>query len=133
MLLIIVIFFRVFALRAWIVLGLWFALQVFSGLSTPTTGGGVAYWAHAGGFGAGLILTLPLWLRRGGSGYWSRTEGHPPHPEARLPAAEDLDPAGAAALTAVSRAEAWPGGRTAPRSPPGPSAPRTAPRPRAAS
>jgi membrane associated rhomboid family serine protease len=84
-LVIIVIFFRVFALRAWIVLGLWFALQVFSGLSTPTTGGGVAYWAHAGGFGAGLILILPLWLRRGGQGYWSRTDGHPPHPDATYP------------------------------------------------
>jgi membrane associated rhomboid family serine protease len=84
-LVIFIIFFRVFALRAWIVLGLWFALQVFSGLSTPTTGGGVAYWAHAGGFGAGLILTLPVWRRRGGSGYWSRTDGHPPHPEASYP------------------------------------------------
>ncbi len=45
----------------------------------------MAYWAHAGGFGAGLILTLPLWLRRGGQGYWSRTDGHPPHPDATYP------------------------------------------------
>lgn len=84
-LLIIVIFFRVFALRAWIVLGVWFALQVFSGLSTPTDGGGVAYWAHAGGFGAGLVLALPLWRRRGGRAFWNRTQGQPPHPETSYP------------------------------------------------
>ena len=80
-----VIFFRVFALRAWTVLGLWFALQLFSGFSTPTEDGGVAYWAHIGGFLAGLVLALPVWLRRGGSGYWARTHGEPPHPEAKYP------------------------------------------------
>jgi len=30
----------------------------------------------------GLVLTVPLFLRRGGSRHWERTEGHPPHPEA---------------------------------------------------
>jgi membrane associated rhomboid family serine protease len=80
-----IIFFRVFALKAWIVLGLWFALQLFSGFSTPTEGGGVAYWAHVGGFVAGLVLTLPVWLRRGAKGFWARTEGHPPHPDATYP------------------------------------------------
>ncbi len=78
-----VIFFRVFALKAWIVLGLWFALQLFSGFSTPTEGGGVAYWAHVGGFAAGLALTVPVWRRRGARGYWASTDGRPPHPEAR--------------------------------------------------
>jgi len=34
-----------------------------------------------GGFAAGLVLTLPLWLKRGGKSFWSRTHGHPPHPE----------------------------------------------------
>ncbi len=76
-----VIFFRIFALPAWIILGIWLGLQVFSGLATPTGGGGVAYWAHVGGFIAGLVLTVPIWLRRGGQGYWRQTEGHPPHPE----------------------------------------------------
>ena len=80
-----VIFFRVFALRAWIVLVLWFALQLFSGFASPTDGGGVAYWAHVGGFAAGGVLTLPFWLRRGGRGYWQDTEGHPPHPQAQYP------------------------------------------------
>jgi membrane associated rhomboid family serine protease len=64
-------------------LGLWFGLQIFGGLSVDTSGGGVAYWAHAGGFVLGLGLTLPVWLRRGAQNYWRRTDGHPPHPEAR--------------------------------------------------
>jgi len=79
------IFFRIFAIPAWIVLGLWFALQVFSGLSTPSNAGGVAYWAHAGGFVAGLVLTLPVWLRRGARDYWQATRGKPPHPETQFP------------------------------------------------
>jgi hypothetical protein len=33
----------------------------------------------------GWCLTLPVWLRRGGRGYWQRTEGQPPHPEAQYP------------------------------------------------
>lgn len=75
-----VIFFRVFAIPAWAVLGVWFGLQVFSGLAVPGDQGGVAYWAHAGGFAAGLLLALPAFLRRGGRGYWRRNAGHPPHP-----------------------------------------------------
>ena len=49
---------------------------------TPNDMGGVAYWAHAGGFAAGLLMTIPLWRRRGGPAFWRRTHGHPPHPEA---------------------------------------------------
>ncbi|MEI4262682.1 rhomboid family intramembrane serine protease [Roseovarius sp. D0-M9] len=82
-LIIFIVFFRILPLPAWIMLGLWFVFQLFGGLSTPTTGGGVAYWAHAGGFVIGAILTLPLLLRRGGAEFWDRTDGHPPHPEAR--------------------------------------------------
>ena len=78
---IIVIFFRVFTLPASVMLGIWFALQVFGGFSTPAQGSGVAFWAHAGGFVAGIVLTLPVWLRRGGAGFWNRTHGQPPHPE----------------------------------------------------
>jgi membrane associated rhomboid family serine protease len=77
-----VIFFRIFAIPAWIVLGIWLAIQVFSGAVTPTDAGGVAYFAHIGGFLAGLVLAGPVWLRRGAAGFWKRTEGHPPHPEA---------------------------------------------------
>lgn len=45
--------------------------------------GGVAYWAHAGGFMAGVALSYPLWQRLGGRAFWSRCLGQPPHPEAR--------------------------------------------------
>ena len=38
--------------------------------------------AHLYGFVAGLVLSLPVWLRRGGPGFWSRTHGVPPHPVA---------------------------------------------------
>jgi len=72
---------RILPVPAWLMLGLWFGVQVLAGAATPTDGGGVAYWAHAGGFVAGLGLTLPFWLWRGGPGYWARTRGHPPHPE----------------------------------------------------
>jgi membrane associated rhomboid family serine protease len=86
------IFFRIFAIPAWIVLGIWFAVQLFSGLATPGDAGGVAYWAHAGGFIAGLALTLPVWLRRGAGGYWHATEGHPPHPPTEFAAARSNIP-----------------------------------------
>jgi len=41
-------------------LGFWFILQLFSGTVTLTYGvpSGVAYWAHVGGFVAGLSLAL---------------------------------------------------------------------------
>ncbi len=46
---------------AWAVLGLWFVLQLFNGAISlgVTTGitGGVAFFAHIGGFVAGLLLT----------------------------------------------------------------------------
>ncbi|MDH5529434.1 MAG: rhomboid family intramembrane serine protease [Paracoccaceae bacterium] len=85
-LLIFIVFFRVFSIPAWLVLGIWFGLQVIGGFGAPAAEGGVAYWAHAGGFLAGVILTLPLWLRRGAAGFWRRTHGHPPHPDAEYTA-----------------------------------------------
>jgi membrane associated rhomboid family serine protease len=47
------------------VLGLWFALQLLSSvLISEQGGGGVAWFAHIGGFIAGLIL-IPVFKRRG--------------------------------------------------------------------
>ncbi|MEO6300370.1 MAG: rhomboid family intramembrane serine protease [Paracoccaceae bacterium] len=63
-LVIFVIFFRIFAIRAWIVLAIWMGLQLYSGASDPTGESGVAYWEHIGGFATGMLLTVPLWLRR---------------------------------------------------------------------
>ena len=81
-LLIFIIFFRIIPIPAWIVLGVWFALQVASGAAMPADMGGVAYWAHAAGFVAGLVLTLPVFWRLGGPVFWNRHHGAPPHPEA---------------------------------------------------
>lgn len=42
----------------------WIALQVASGLSTwGRAGGGVAWWAHVGGFAAGTVLARSMWVR----------------------------------------------------------------------
>lgn len=42
---------------ALVVLGFWFVMQLFSGVATlGYEGGGVAFWAHVGGFVGGLIL-----------------------------------------------------------------------------
>ena len=47
---------------ALVVIGLWFALQLFSGIGSVASnvdeGGGVAYMAHIGGFVAGLLTFL---------------------------------------------------------------------------
>lgn len=80
-----VIFFRIIALPAFLMLGVWFGMQLLGGFATPTDGGGVAYWAHAGGFVAGLVLAVPVWLARGGPAFWTRTQGLPPHPVASYP------------------------------------------------
>ena len=56
-------FSQIIYLRASIVLGFWFALQLFNSLMTPSGGGGVAFGAHIGGFIAGIAL-IPLFKRR---------------------------------------------------------------------
>jgi membrane associated rhomboid family serine protease len=46
---------------AWLMLGYWFLLQFLSGLPTlARQEGGVAFWAHVGGFVAGALLVYPL-------------------------------------------------------------------------
>jgi len=67
MLFIFVVFYRVFALPAWLVLLWWFGLQVLMGLPELAQAGdltgGVAVWAHVGGFVAGALL-IRLFERR---------------------------------------------------------------------
>lgn len=82
-LIILIVLNRILPLPAWLMLALWFAMQLFGGLSTPADAGGVAYWAHAGGFAAGVAFCLPLWLKRGGPAFWMRHGGAPRHPETR--------------------------------------------------
>jgi len=45
-----------FELPAVLFLGLWFLSQVFSGMLAGPEAGGVAWWAHIGGFVAGMFL-----------------------------------------------------------------------------
>ena len=66
-----------FYLPAWVTLGYWFALQFVSGAATSIanysdTRGGVAFWAHVGGFVVGitLIKLIPERPRRYRYGTW---------------------------------------------------------------
>ena len=43
---------------------LWLATQVFSSVASLTTSTGIAWWAHLGGFGTGLVLAPVLRRRR---------------------------------------------------------------------
>jgi len=91
-LLILIVYFRIFSIPAFIMLGLWFAMQVFGSLTSDPDQGGVAYWAHTGGFAVGLVMCVPLWLKRGATAYWNRTHGHPPHPEHKYKLTESRIP-----------------------------------------
>jgi membrane associated rhomboid family serine protease len=57
------IFFTSIALPAWAMIGYWFILQVLSGLFSGGDMGGVAFWAHVGGFIAGVVL-IKLFARQ---------------------------------------------------------------------
>lgn len=61
-------FFWTVRLPALLLLGYWFLIQVFTGFKMQAiqsaTEGGVAWWAHVGGFMAGMILALTLRPRR---------------------------------------------------------------------
>jgi membrane associated rhomboid family serine protease len=53
--------FFIFTLPAYVFIGYWIALQALNGfLNIGAIGGGVAFFAHVGGFGTGLILALLL-------------------------------------------------------------------------
>jgi hypothetical protein len=56
------IFFQIIELPAYIFLGIWFLIQIYSGMMELGIGadaGGVAWWAHIGGFAMGSAL-LPF-------------------------------------------------------------------------
>ena len=80
-------------LPAFVVLGLWFVLQFFNGVAALSpalqSGGGVAFWAHIGGFAFGALLAMlffprerfgsqapprrpDAWGMRRGGGLWQR-------------------------------------------------------------
>jgi membrane associated rhomboid family serine protease len=51
------IIFYPFAISAFWVVGLWFVMQLFSAALVDPSQPGVAFWAHVGGFAAGLVMT----------------------------------------------------------------------------
>ena len=55
-------------LPAWLFIALWFVVQFFSGVSSlgssAAANGGVAWWAHIGGFLLGIALAFPKRPRR---------------------------------------------------------------------
>jgi membrane associated rhomboid family serine protease len=69
---------------AWVFLGFWFVQQAFYGIASLQTpinigmeGGGIAYWAHAGGFVFGLILGPLMGLFAGKSPYDRQQQHYP--------------------------------------------------------
>ena len=66
-----IVFFTFWWLPAWIFLGYWFLIQFLSGAATSIAytsqiGGGIAFWAHVGGFAAGILMIkiMPPRVRR---------------------------------------------------------------------
>jgi membrane associated rhomboid family serine protease len=73
----VLLFIELARLPAWVLIGLWFLVQLGSGLASldPSVSAvdGVAYLAHVGGFLAGMALIAPVWWasRRRRSVAWS--------------------------------------------------------------
>jgi len=86
LLVIIIFLIRIFPVPAWLVLIYWFGLQLLTGLPQltslrPDASGGVAVWAHIGGFVAGVVL-IKLFENRSYTAQrttW-RHRLHPDHP-----------------------------------------------------
>ena len=76
------------AVPAFLMLGYWLVIQLISGFSSlGAEGGGVAFWAHVGGFGAGAVLVMLFkdprllarhpyhgWARRSPTRSWHRLD-----------------------------------------------------------
>jgi len=65
-------FFEIARIPAFLVIGFWFVLQLGNGLASLSPAvaqaGGVAWFAHIGGFATGFVLATPLWAKD----RWSR-------------------------------------------------------------
>lgn len=60
-------FIQIVDLPAFLFLGIWFVIQFFSGaisLAAAGAAGGVAWWAHVGGFAIGIVLILIIPKRK---------------------------------------------------------------------
>jgi rhomboid family protein len=56
------VFLRIVTIPAVLFLAFWFFAQLLNGMAASAAhfGGGVAWWAHVGGFAAGVLMVLPL-------------------------------------------------------------------------
>ena len=52
------LFLSVFYIPAWVFLGFWFAQQLAAVMGSGADAGGVAWWAHIGGFVFGLVAGM---------------------------------------------------------------------------
>ena len=59
---------QVVRIPAVFVLGLWIVVQILNGMVSGGRGGGIAWFAHIGGFLAGVLL-VGLFKKRGDAGY----------------------------------------------------------------
>ena len=77
-------FITTFMVPAWMMIGYWIVLQVIQGslsLGVDTGGGGVAWFAHIGGFAAGALLVFLF--RQGDRVEYQRAARSKPEPEGR--------------------------------------------------
>src|SRR5216684_5148064 len=60
------VFFFLIPIPAFVILGYWFLLQFLAGISALGAGasGGVAWWAHVGGFLLGMLITMTARAQR---------------------------------------------------------------------
>lgn len=85
MLFVLIVFIQIISVPAWVALGWWIGWQVVSGLPQLTQAGdptgGVAFWAHIGGFAAGAVL-VKLFENRNTVAERTRLRHrlHPDHP-----------------------------------------------------
>jgi len=58
-------FIHLITIPAVLMIGFWFVLQIISAsvLWAAGTTAGVAYWTHIGGFLAGMLMILPVWMK----------------------------------------------------------------------
>jgi len=57
------IFFQIVEVPALFFLGIWFIFQLFYGMASVGVTSGIAFWAHIGGFFAGVFFVKYIWNR----------------------------------------------------------------------
>jgi membrane associated rhomboid family serine protease len=85
----VLVFFRSFKLSAFIFLGMWIGMQVFSGFSEmgKAASGGTAWWAHIGGFVFGVLAGF---LFKGRGNLFFKNDPNTPTPPPKLFDKDDL-------------------------------------------